>query len=297
MTTQLSNRQFLLLLSETPGLGQAGIRNVLEYCKTRGVSPDEFLGLSAEEKRSGPKLANVSANHLTRGLAAALERTEKLDHAARTHGIHVITFQDAAYPSRVESFISRPPSLFFAYGNLALLSQQCFCVLTSRHPTRDGLAAVEELTEKAIFERLTLATSHNKLGYQRSAVTALRWGAPRILVYDCGLMAAMNDDLTQEPFRIARLYRYRFDAATDLVISTSRLNDRYIGDKNQNRDELIVALSHRVYAAEISAGNVMHRMCARAMKEGRETLARPWLEYHDGNLGNRALLEAGAVAC
>jgi DNA processing protein len=47
----------------------------------------------------------------------------------------------------------------------------------------------------------------------------LRWGAPRILVFSGGFHHHLGPDLKEEPFRAARLWRYQFDAKTDLVIS------------------------------------------------------------------------------
>lgn len=55
--------------------------------------------------------------------------------------------------------------------------------------------------------------------HQRAAIVPLRWGAPRILVFSGGFYYHLGLDLKQEPFRAARLWRYQFDAKTDLVIS------------------------------------------------------------------------------
>jgi predicted Rossmann fold nucleotide-binding protein DprA/Smf involved in DNA uptake len=292
---ELSHRQFALLLSLTPYLGQKGIERILRQNAVAGYSAEEFLALSADRKKHEYGLLAAAANALTVGLKDLLDELTRFEARVRAAGVEILTLQDAAYPSRLVNCIEEPPALLFTYGNQQLLSQSTFCALTSRKPTKLGLANIEVVVERMVFEHKVLVSGHNTDGYKRASVTGLRWGAPRILALDCGLFAGLGDNLTNEPFRVARLYRYQFDPKTDLVISPFRPSDRYIGNNNQLRDELIVALSDQVVAVEIRSEGQMERLGLQALSQGRSVYACEYPNYDYDNQGNQSLLEHGAL--
>jgi DNA processing protein len=62
-------------------------------------------------------------------------------------------------------------------------------------------------------------TGIHSAAHMRAAIVPLRWGAPRILVLSGGFHYHLGENLDQEPFRSARLWRYAWDPLTDLAIS------------------------------------------------------------------------------
>jgi DNA processing protein len=109
----------------------------------------------------------------------------------------------------------------------------------------------------------------NTDAYQRAAVVPLRWGAPRILVLDRGLFVALGSDLSEEPFRSARLWRYKFDPETDLVISRNRPFDEYAPSNQKYRDDLLVALSDESHGVALRPGGNMDKLAKKAAEAGK----------------------------
>ncbi len=103
-------------------------------------------------------------------------------------------------------------------------------------------------------------TGHDRPEYQRSAVVPLRWGSPRLLCLDRGLFRVLGEDLRSEAFRAARLWRYEFDASTDLVVSPFRPDSEFIGVNNKVRDRL-VSTSPAGWISPASSPAATWRLC------------------------------------
>jgi DNA processing protein len=260
---------FELILSFTPSLGSSGISRILARNAISGRTPKQFMSLSEstfiEEYALKPRAAQALANG-----ARELEAKVK-NYKERIAGkpVRLATIQSALYPARIESFCENPPAYVFLYGNCSVLDNKTFCVLASRDSNRSVEDRVEQEVERGVLEPKTLVTGANTGAYMRGAVVPLRWGAPRILVLDRGLFAALGDNLDQEPFPAARLWRYKFDPMTDLVVSAFRPDDHFIGSNNQIRDELVVALSDDVVVVRARPGGVMERLADRADRIGK----------------------------
>ena len=108
------------------------------------------------------------------------------------------------------------------YGNTRLLlSNLIYVRAVFGKPTHDleRLAQIEQEIERQILKGGVLVTGIHNATHQRAAVVPLRWGAPRILVFSGGFHYHLGQDLAEEPFRAARLWRYKFDPLVDLVVS------------------------------------------------------------------------------
>ncbi|MCB8932612.1 MAG: hypothetical protein H6534_04135 [Chthonomonadaceae bacterium] len=128
---------------------------------------------------------------------------------------------------------------------------------------------MEERVEKGVLDAEVLVSGHDRPEYQRAAVVPLRWGSPRVLCLDRGLFQALGEDLREEPFRAARLWRYQFDPGTDLVVSPFRPEAHYVGVNNQVRDRLVACLSDRLELVHANAGGNMERNAKLALRAGR----------------------------
>lgn len=108
------------------------------------------------------------------------------------------------------------------YGNLDLLRMPlAFAPSTfdESMPYERRLDAIEQEAEGIVFLGKVLVCGIHNHWHQRGAVVPLRWGAPRIVVMSGGIRYHLGEDLDQEPFQTARLWRYEWDAGCDLAIS------------------------------------------------------------------------------
>lgn len=81
------------------------------------------------------------------------------------------------------------------------------------------LEEIERTAEQLVLAGKVLVCGVHSAAHQRVALVPLRWGAPRILVFSGGFLKHLGKDLRDEPFRAARLWRYQWDAKTDLAVS------------------------------------------------------------------------------
>lgn len=265
----MTRRTFALLLAMTPGIGGKGVVRVLARNDLLGRNAEEFLRLSPEVLKEEYRLSAKSATAL--GLAS-MDAVRSLEDRLDKLGVSLVTAADAHYPMRVEEMDPTPPGVLFFYGNSRLLNAQTFSVLGSRGTPPRALERIEERVERGVLEAEVLVSGHDRPEYQRAAVVPLRWGSPRILCLDRGLFEALGENLRDEPFRAARLWRYQFDPTTDLVVSPFRPEAHYVGVNNQVRDRLVACLSDRMELVHANAGGNMERNAKLALKAGRPVL-------------------------
>lgn len=284
----MSPRTFSLLLAMTPGIGGRGVTRVLTRNGLLNRTPDEFLSLAPEVYREEYKLTAKASTSLAYDGKERLARTLELEKRLGGLGVMLVTSADANYPQLVEEMDPDPPGVLFLYGNQRLLEGKTFCVLSSRNARPADLEQIEKLTEEGVLNSEILVAGHDRPEYQRAAVVPLRWGAPRILCLDRGLFKVLGDDLKDEAFRAARLWRYQFDPKTDLVVSPFRPDSDFVGVNNQVRDRLVGCLSRRLDFVHMSEGGNMAKIARLALK------ARRQVRVSDRIVGYRQLTEAGA---
>lgn len=266
----LSRRNLIIALSQCPGIGAKTVTRILTRCDLIGRTPSQFTKLSVEGLVEEHRLSSAQARAWTDKKKELLESARFIDERLNQLGVNIITSSDAHYPVQIEQMDPDPPSILYTYGNERNLDGNTFAVMSSRKSSEQGLLSIEGLTEEGVLAGEILVTGHDTPEYQRSAIVPLRWGAPRILVLDRGLFAALGEDLKEEPFRTARLWRYQFDAKTDLVISALAPDKPYRAESNKERDKLIACLARRIDFVQISAGGNMEKLAKVALKAGRK---------------------------
>ncbi len=281
----MHSRTFALHLAMTPGMGGKSVIRVLTRNNLLGRTPEEFLKLSIEAFREEYKLSAKAASALN---SRSLTETQELENRLSALGVTLVTAADAHYPTRVEQMDPDPPGVLFLYGNVNLLEAKTFTVLSSRKSFPAHLNLVEKLTEDAVLDGGILVTGHDTPEYQRSAVVPLRWGSPRILCLDRGLFKVLGENLRDEAFRMARLWRYEFDPRTDLVVSPFRPESDFIGINNKIRDRLVGSLAMSLSFVQIAEGGNMERIARMALRAGRT------VKVSDRSIGYRRFLDIGA---
>lgn len=284
----LSPRTFALYLAMTPGMGGRSVTRVIARNELLGRTPDEFLELSPEALKEEYRLSAKASEALGNGNSERLTQISQLERRLSGLGVTMVTAADAAYPALVEEMDPDPPGLLFLYGNTKLLSANTFSVLASRNTLPADLDLIERLTEEGVLGSEVLVTGHDRPEYQRSAVVPLRWGAPRILCLDRGLFKVLGEDLKDEAFRAARLWRYQFDPGTDLVVSPFRPYSDFVGINNRVRDRLVACLSKRLDFVNVAPGGNMERLVRLALGAGRS------VRVSDRIIGYREYVSVGA---
>ncbi|MCW5944051.1 MAG: hypothetical protein KIS66_17615 [Fimbriimonadaceae bacterium] len=129
-------------------------------------------------------------------------------------------------PRRTAPFDWEPgfyePAGVWLYGNVRLLSATLAHVPSAFgrvHSTSQEFSKIEAEAERLVLDGVTLVCGIHSSAHQRAAVVPLRWGAPRIVVFSGGFRYHLGQELDQEPFQVARLWRYQWDPKTDLAVS------------------------------------------------------------------------------
>lgn len=287
--TDMSRRDFALWLAMTKGIGGRSVTRILARCDLMNYTPADFRRLVPEALQEEFRLKRAQAEALATSAREPIEHLQQILEPLNRLGVSWVTTADAHYPARLEAFDPDPPGVLFMYGNHNLLKSRTACILSSRNTTPAGLDLVERLAEEAVLSGEVIVSGHDTPEYQRAAVVPLRWGAPRILCLDRGLFKALGDDLKEEPFRAARLWRYEFDPKTDLVISPFRPAADYVGVNNQVRDRLIAGLADRMDAVQLSPAGNMERYARMALKAGRP------VRVSDRSIAYRLMEQHGAT--
>lgn len=264
-----TRRRLALYLSLMPGIGGKTVRTILLRADLLGYDPSKVLSLSPESLQEefslGPMAAQAIANApepLRDQAMALMERLESLK-------VQYVTAADANYPARLETMDPDPPAALYFHGNQRLLEGKTFSVLSSRNAPPADLDRIESLAEEGVLNSEILVAGHNRPEYMRAAVVPLRWGSPRILCLDRGLFSALGEELNEEPFAAARLWRYQFDKTTDLAISPVGPTTGYGKPFNRLRDRLIACLSDRLDFVNLRTGGNMASLARMALKAGR----------------------------
>jgi DNA processing protein len=284
----ISRRTFTLLLAMTPGIGGKSVTRVLARNDLLNRTPEEFLGLTPEAYTEEYKLTKRAVSALQANRDHMVKGVQETEDRLGTLGVSIVTAADIHYPTMIEAMDPQPPGVLFLYGNNRLLESRTFSILSSRNTLPADLEAIEKFTEEGVLRGDVLVTGHDRPEYQRSAVVPLRWGSPRILCLDRGMYRVLGDDLKDEAFRAARLWRYEFDPKTDLVVSPFRPNADFIGVNNQVRDRIVGCLSSRLLFVQASPGGNMEKIAKMALKAGRQ------VQISDRSPNYRMLRELGA---
>ncbi len=277
----LPRRTLVVALSLTPGIGGKTVTRVLTRNDLLGRSNDEFLRMGEAALIEEYRVPRKAAGEWNRGAKKRISEAEALLKRLEGYPIEILTSADAHYPRAIEEIDPDPPGVLFLYGNTRLLKSTTFCVLSSRKSNDQELVLIEKLVEDGVLDAGVLVSGHDTPEYQRAAVVPLRWGAPRILVLDQGFFHVFGEELTEEPFKAARLWRYKFDSKTDLAVTWVSPEQPYHKNSNRMRDRLVASLSSRLDLVRVSPGGNMERLAKLALRAGRRVRINSLAEQKD----------------
>ncbi|HXH60966.1 MAG TPA: DNA-processing protein DprA [Fimbriimonadaceae bacterium] len=245
-----------------------------------GRTIEEFLRLGAEALREEYRFTRKAAQSWTSNVKGRIKEADALLEKIAGYDIEVVSAADANYPRRIEAIDPDPPGVLFLYGNARLLDSDTFCVMSSRNSPEGAIGQIEQTVEEGVLAGGVLVSGHDTPEYRHAAVVPLRWGAPRVLVLDSGFFQVFGPNLNEEPFRAARLWRYKFDAKTDLAVTWVSPEAGYHRNSNRIRDRLVAALSNRLNFVTVAPGGNMERLAKQALRAGRAVKVSPKAEQY-----------------
>ena len=126
-----------LALGLTPGLGARLAGKLLRQFRT----PEAIFHASLTSLEAcGLMAASAQAIHSQQPLQAAEQELARV----RAFGCHLISWDDATYPSRLLE-IYDPPPLLYVRGNIELLARHSIAIVGARKPTPYGVQVAEKL--------------------------------------------------------------------------------------------------------------------------------------------------------
>lgn len=126
----------------------------------------------------------------------------------------------AKLPPEIRQPYLHDSSGLWVCGNVRLIDCNLACIESySENPAESELFDIELLAQEIVLSGQVLVTGIHCKGHRRAACVPLRWGGSRIVVLPGGFRYHLGQNLDQEPFREARLWRYQWDPNSDLVVS------------------------------------------------------------------------------
>ena len=279
MASDTNNTICWLGLSSIPGVGRATFRKLVHYFGSPGAVLDASRDELIEGGGVSPRIAEGIASASWRG--SAEEEVER----ARTAGVIIATFDDAAYPEVLRR-IPDPPLFLYIQGSLGAGNRSAVAVVGTRTPTHYGLT----LTHRMAYE-LASAGCVIVSGMARGIDTQAHKGAlaaagRTIAVLGCGI------DRTYPPEN--RDLRDRI-AAFGAVITENPFGTRPEGGFFPARNRIISGLASGTVIIEAAADSGSLITADYTIKQGRTLFAVPGNAGSPRSRGTNSLLKQGAV--
>ena len=267
-----------LALTLTPGLGPTRAKRVVEFFG----SIDALFNASLTELEAAG-LPAVSAQSLGTGRSMELANDEIAKAAAA--GIHVVAFDDPAYPARLRQ-IYDPPLVLYVRGNVAALAAPGLAVVGTRHPTPYGMGMAERLSCDLATRGLVIFS-----GLARGVDTSAHRGAiagkgKTVAVFGTGVDTVYPKENTRLADQIL--------SSGGALISEFPLATFAAPQNFPIRNRIISGISHGVLvveAAEYSGTRITARC---ALEQNREVFAVPGNVTNKNSWGPNTLIKQGA---
>lgn len=188
------------------------------------------------------------------------------------------------------------PPFFFAWGQAWVQDKPLAAVLHSRkprpvHPSDRWVRVTRRLAETALADGAVPVASLGSAAYEIVLALALDAGHPAAVVLD-GPLPFMESETQLARF----LERYGDLVPKERVLLLSPFSPGRlppVKERQPLRDACLVALSDRVYAAEIRSGGIMEGLIREAHRRGQAVRVFRPACFDRATSGNRVLIEEG----
>lgn len=246
--------------------------------------PEDIFYADAEDYRILPELTDAVCQSL---MDKSLDKAWNIIETCKRKAIHILTYQDAAYPSRLKN-ISDPPMVFYYKGRLPDFDAQPFIgVVGTRGATAYGLTAAKKMgyqiaccggaVVSGVAEGIDAAAMSGALSGNGTVVGILGCGAD--LVYPASNRALFAD-----------MSRY------GCLLSEFVPGTPPYGWNFPKRNRIISGLSNGVLVVEAPRKSGSLITAELALEQGRDVFVIPGNIDSPNSAGSNALLREGAVA-
>jgi len=260
-----------------PRIGRVKLSQLESYFKSLEQA---WQATPAELKRSGLDKGAVNAITQWRPNISLEAEMEKLER----HGVRVLSFRDADYPSRLKEIYDYPPILYVK-GSLLPNDEWCLAVVGTRRSTVYGRQAAEEIATDLARNKITIVSGLARGIDSIAHKSALEAGGRTIAVFGCGLD-------TVYPAEHASL-------AKDIIANGALISEFPLGTEPRKenfplRNRIMSGLSLGVLvveAGETSGAMITARL---ALEQNREVFAVPGSILSTTSRGTNHLIQEGA---
>jgi DNA processing protein len=251
------------------------------------MTVDQAVALSLLEDLSRPGLTERLLNddpELIEHAALRLDQARRARETAAAAGIHVIAWNDAAFPAALLTIPDCPPALWFR-GSLECLDAPAVAIVGSRAATAVALEAASRMAAALAALGITVVS-----GLARGVDSAAHRGALGPGRTTAVLGSGPDRIYPSEHRRLAREIAVGGAVLSEYPPGTPPLPFHF-----PMRNRLISALSRAVVVIEAAqdSGSLITAACA--LEQGREVMAVPGNVLTGRNRGGHALIRDGAT--
>jgi DNA protecting protein DprA len=264
----------ILTLMRLPGVGPARLRRALAALDEGQVPIEDAFGESGRRLLTHLGLESSSPRS---PIGAAVEGILR-------DGIRMFSapFRELTLPAFVRKNL---PPVIFVRGPAELLGRASVGFCGSRSATQRGLAVTADIANQVTDGQINVVSGGAKGVDTTAHKTALGSGGTTTIVLAEGILQ----------HRIREELRDVVDPARTLVVSEFFPDDHWIVGRAMQRNRTICALSRALVLIEARASGGTFAAGEAALEMGVPLFTADYSEQHEGNDGNRILLERGAV--
>lgn len=275
-----------VMLSELPQVGERGALRILALNQERGHTLGTFFRLPEAVLRETYELHPATIERMCGQRQAHETRCQWLvDQLAGNSG-YVWSMENSQYPARLRQRLRPTATVVYGLGNPAVLHGLTLAVLNSRTLSETSVTVSLLAVQAAAAQQFTMINSGMKSTYRITAVASRAAAAPRVIVLDRGLFAAVGARADRDPSGLGP-GRAAFDPQRTLIVSTYRLMDHAVARNGKRRDAVVAALADVIIAVHARPGGEIEHVCLEALDRGQSVLS-----WYGENAG---LVAAGAT--
>ncbi len=269
-------RQYWIAFSRVPRVGKVRVAQLEAHF---GTLERAWSGSAGELRAAGLDTAAVNACVEAR---ARVEPARELELLER-HGVHAVTWHDAAYPRQLREVYDRPPVLFVR-GSIEPADEWAVAVVGTRRVTVYGRQAAEEMARGLAQNRVTVVSGLARGVDAVAHRAALEAGGRTIAVLACGL------DMVYPPEhkRLAEDIAARGALISDYPVGTQPRSEFF---PRRNRILSGISLGVLVIEGDIKSGALI--TARQALEQNREVFAVPGSIYSPNSRGTNKLIQDG----
>ena len=278
----MTDRRYWLAFNLARGIGPVKTRAVLDF----------FGDLEAAWRAPASELERAGLDkRAVRGLLEArktLDLDKAVDQLAKA-GAHLLTWDDADYPSRLKE-ITDPPPVLYVRGELKPVDEFAVAIVGTRNATTYGKEVARQLASGLAQNQVTiisgLARGIDLIAHQ----AALDAGGRTSAVLGCGV------DVTYPPEarKLGERLTQQGALLSDLPLGTQPSAENF-----PPRNRIISGLTLGVIVVEAAEESGALITADFALEQGREVFAVPGNIYSKASKGAHRLIQQGAklVTC